>query len=118
MEREDESRPPVAPEPDTVTELGPGDTGTWVVAIRHTRHILDLDARTYRREPGPDGTPMLHDGRTVALTRVQLWPKAGDVQLVWFDDPDLPGLFEHWRKSPAIAEIRRLPPNQDEDREG
>lgn len=113
MEPDDEPQPPVDEEPDTVTELGPDDTGTWAITTRHTRHVLDLDARTYRREPGPDSTPMPHDGRTVTLTRVQLWPTAGDVQLVWFDDPDLPELFEHWRKSSTIAEIRRLPPTAE-----
>ena len=61
---------------------------------------------------------MLHDGRTVALTRVQRWPREGDVQLVWFDYPDLPELFEHWRQSSTIAEIRRLLANLDEDAEG
>lgn len=117
MNHDDEPQSPVDEEPDTVTELGPDDTGTWVITTRHTQHVLDLDVRTYRREPGPDSTPMLHDGRTVAFTRL-VWPRVGDVQLVWFDDPDLPELFEHWRKSSTIAEIRQLPPKQDEDPEG
>lgn len=97
---------------ETVDALGPDSTGTWVIITRHTRHILDLVARTYRREPGSGATPMLHDNRTVALTRVTVWARVNGIQVVWFDDPDVPELFEHWRQSSPITEIRRLPPSQ------
>lgn len=114
---EDQTPPPEPPGAQTVAELGPGDTGTWVVVTQRARHILDLDRRTYRREPGPGSSPMLHDGRTVSLTRVELWPKVGSVQLVWFDDPDRPDSLEHWRQSSTIRSIQRLTagPQQEPD---
>jgi hypothetical protein len=108
MNAENQTPPPEPAEAQTVPELGPGDTGRWVVATQRARHILDLDRRTYRREPGPGSSPMLHDRRTVSFTRIELWPKVGSVQLVWFDDPDLPDSLEHWRQSSTIRSIRRL----------
>lgn len=99
---------------ESVDELGPHDTGVWLVTTRHTTHTLDLDRHTYRRNPGPGGTPMEFDGQTVVFTRL-LYPRVGYAQLVFFDDPATPALLEHWRQSSTITAIQRLPhdPNLD-----
>ena len=30
------------------------------------------------------------------LTRVERWPRVGDVLFVWVDDHEFPELLEHW----------------------
>lgn len=91
-----------------VEHLDPDATGRWLIVTRSgTVHILDLDARTYQRRPGPTSQRFAHDNTIVALTRVQVWPHVGGRMLIWFDDPHDPDLLEHFRACSRIDRIVR-----------
>lgn len=93
----------------SVEALGPEDRGVWLVTTGTTRHVFDLDARTYRRVTGPDSTPIDLSDKTVRFTLVEWWPRVGEMHLVWFDDPDDPGM-EHFRRSSRIRSIVEIQP--------
>jgi hypothetical protein len=95
---------------DTVN-LEPGATGRWLIHSHHSTHVLDLDARTYERRPGPKGQSFAYDNTAVALTRVEVWPRVGGRMLVWFDDPHVPDLVEHFRVCSRIRQITRDDPS-------
>ena len=97
-----------SPVPACVEELGPGSTGQWLVRSRGSEHLFDLDAGTYRRTPGSGRSRFRHDGHTVKLTRVERWPRVGDVLFVWVDDHEFPNLIEHWLQSSPIVSITRV----------
>jgi hypothetical protein len=97
-----------------VQELGPADTGRWLITTGTSEHVLDLDARLYERRPGPGGHSMPLDHQPLALTRVQFWPRVGSQMLVWVDDPDVPDLVEHFRLCATIARIARCRPTTAE----
>ena len=91
-----------------VERLGATTTGVWLVRSRHaTTHVWDLNAMTYRRQPGPHSSSMPYDNVTVPITRVGRWPEVGHNSLVFFDDPDNP-LLEHWRVCSTIRGIVRF----------
>ncbi len=98
-----------APQPAVVSSLAPGTAGRWLVRSHNTTHMLDLDAHTYERRPGPASQRFLHDGVPVRLTRVEVWPTVGGRMLIWFDDPDTPDLLEHWRLCSTIRGIAADP---------
>jgi hypothetical protein len=107
------SEGPQAPEnsstPVVVDELGPWSTGQWLVCSRGSEHLFDLDAGTSRRAPGAGRSRSRHDGHTVKLTRIERWPRVGDVLFVWVDDHQFPELVEHWLQSSAIVSITQVP---------
>lgn len=45
----------------------------------------------------------------VPLTRVEVWPTPVGRMLIWFDDPEIPTLVEHWRLSSIILSITAHP---------
>lgn len=92
--------------PTTKRALGPDDVGQWLVFTQGSVHLWDLDARTYRRQPGNGRSRFEWDGRTVRITHVGRWPVVGQTSLVWFDDPARPDKVEQWRQSSTIREIR------------
>lgn len=71
------STPGPAPARSDVEELAPNTRGRWLVTTRGSRHVFDLEARTYRRHPLPGHGRFPYDGQAVALTRVERWPRAG-----------------------------------------
>jgi hypothetical protein len=108
---------PSAPSPGEVSRPGPGSTGRWLVRSRGTVHVLDLDARTYERRPGPTSQAFPYDNQAVPLTRIEVWPEVGHRMLLWFDDPAQPETLEHYRVcsrirsiSPAGTEAGKSPP--------
>jgi hypothetical protein len=99
------------PNPEEIDGLDPSSTGRWlIVAGSGSCHVLDLDDRTYERRPGPTSQPFPHDLTPVPFTRIQVWPRLGGRMLVWFDDPAIPGLVEHFRVSSRISRIVRDSP--------
>ncbi len=69
---------------------------------------MDLDAGTYRRLPGPGRGSFDYDGELLTLTRIERWPTVGETFFIWFDDPSVPDLLEHWRQSGRVRTIERL----------
>jgi hypothetical protein len=51
-------------DPAIVTSLDPSWTGRWLITSRGSTHVLDLDAYTYERRPGPTSQPFLFDNQT------------------------------------------------------
>lgn len=101
------SLPSATDSPGAVSELGPGATGRWLIASRGSVHVLDLDARTYERRPGPTSQAFDYDNQPVVFTRIELWPKVGGQMLIWFDYPVHPELIEHYRACSRIRSITR-----------
>lgn len=97
--------------PGEVARLGPGSTGRWLVRSRGTVHVLDLDAGTYERRPGPTSQTFAYDNQPVPLTRIEIWPEVGGRMFVWFDDPGLPEALEHYRVCSRIRSITRDTPD-------
>lgn len=93
---------------ETVDELGPEDSGRWVVVTEQSMYVLDLDERTVSRRPMSSMVHMPHDSGIQRLTRVEVWPKVGEAFFFWFDDPQHPDQVEHWRISTRIVTIGRL----------
>lgn len=58
-------------EPATVMSLGPESTGCWLGETQTSRHIWDLDQRTYRRLRGSAEPRFPHDDQIVKITRVE-----------------------------------------------
>lgn len=96
------------PPPETVDALTPGMTGRWLVTTQGSRHVWDLDAMTYQRIPGAGRGQFAYDLRVVKITRVERWPRVGDVFHVMYDDPREPTRWEQWRRSSAIRRIERI----------
>lgn len=94
--------------PQSIDALSPDDTGRWLVTTQGSRHIWDLDQRTYQRLPGEGRSSFAHDGGIMTLTRVERWPAVGNTSFIWFDDPTEPHMIEHWRQSSTIVSIERL----------
>lgn len=69
--------------------------------------MLDLDAWTYERRPGPTSRSFPFDNETLPLGRVELWPVVGQQMMVWFDDPVTPDTLDHYRVCSTISSIRR-----------
>ncbi len=92
-------------EPQEVERLDPTSRGRWLIHSRRSVHVLDLDAGTYERRPGPNSQPFAHDNHSCRLTRVEIWPRVGGQMFVWFDDPGFPELLEHWRLCSRIQRI-------------
>lgn len=95
--------------PEYADRLEPGMGGVWLVSSLKatTTHVWDLDAMTYRRQPGPRSTPMDYDDMTVPITKVGAWPEVGRRSLVFFDDPE-DELWEQWRICSTIGSITRI----------
>ncbi|MDU0314092.1 hypothetical protein RKE38_10385 [Phycicoccus sp. M110.8] len=102
-----------SPTCDSVNELGPGMGGVWLVSSLKatTTHVWDLDAMTYRRQPGPESSSMEYDDVTVRITKVGAWPEVGRRSLVFFDDPE-DELWEQWRICSTIGSITRMEPQE------
>ena len=93
---------------ESVDELGPENTGRWLVRSRGSEHIFDLDAGTYIRHPGAGHGQFRNDGHAVRLTRVERWPKIGEPFFIWVDDHEHPAVLEHWHQSSSIISITSL----------
>jgi hypothetical protein len=96
----------------SVQRLDPGSRGRWLVHTRGSVHVLDLDAGTYQRRPGPASQRFAHDNTTLTLTHLDTWPEVGGRMLLWFDDPDHPDLLEHWRLTSTIRRITPAAPDE------
>jgi hypothetical protein len=92
----------------SIDALDATHTGVWCVHTQGSVHEFDLDTYTYRRYPGAASNRFDHDGQPVALTRVERWPVVGGTFFIWFDDPAIPTLLEHWRQSSTIVRIERV----------
>lgn len=92
-----------------VDQLGPADTGRWLVTTFGSQPVWDLRRRTYQRLPGVGRGRFHFDGLAMAITRVDAWPRVGAVFVVFYDDPTRPKLLEHWRQSSTVERIERLP---------
>ena len=107
-ELEQQPREPVGDgEPETVDALHAGLGGRWLVTSQGSRHVWDLDAMTYRRLPGPGRKSFDYDGQQCPIDRIEVWPAVGRSSLVFFDDPNVPGV-EQWRICSTIRTISRL----------
>lgn len=91
---------------EAVDALEPGMGGLWLVTTQGSEHIWDLDKMTYRRIPG--AAQFAGDDETHAVTRVSLWPRVGQVFLVWYDDPEDPSRLDQFRRSSIVRTIERL----------
>lgn len=96
-----------------VTEIREGLGGRWLVRSGRSRHVWDLDARTYMRMPSSASQPFEYDGVPHRITMVEWWPRLGQRSFVWFDAPDDPVSREHYRVSSPIQSIERLPADAD-----
>ncbi|GAB3439075.1 hypothetical protein GCM10027517_12050 [Phycicoccus ginsengisoli] len=97
---------------EEVDKLAPGMGGVWLVSSRKaTTHVWDLDAMTYRRQPGPGSGRMAYDDMTVPIASVGVWPEVGRSSLVFFDDPYDPSV-EQWRICSRIRSITRIEPQE------
>lgn len=105
MNRYEESTDPT----DYRDELGPADTGRWLVFTKGSVHLWDLDQGTYQRLPGEGRSRFDYDEVVVHLTRVERWPSVGSTSFIWYDDPIHPHTLEQWRQSSTIRRIQRLP---------
>jgi hypothetical protein len=94
--------------------LETASTGRWLVFSRGTVHVLDLDAGTYERRPGPTSQTFAYDNQPLPLTRIEVWPEVGGRMIVWFDDPVHPPALEHYRVCSRIRSITSAlaPPTQ------
>jgi hypothetical protein len=103
-------KPETGPHPPIgVESLGPSSHGRWLIHSRGTVHLLDLDARTYRRQPGPTSQSFPYDNQDLELSRVEVWPQVGGRMLLFFDDPEHPDLIEHYRVCSRIQSITSSP---------
>ena len=91
-----------------VQELTLRSTGRWLVATRGSVHVFDLDASTWCRIPRYGRGAFPYDGKTVVLSRVEVWPRVGCMFLIRFDDIDFPTLVERWHRSSIVTAITRL----------
>lgn len=100
---------------EQVDELTSEHTGRWLVTTKSTLHLWDLDAMTYVRMPSEDSKSgsMENDERAVRIGRVVWWPKVGKRPYFWFDDPESPMFFEHWRINSEVQKIERLSDMKD-----
>jgi hypothetical protein len=120
-EEHSENTEPAAPAPasqpsEPADRLTARSTGRWLVRSQGSRHLIDLDAMTYQRLPGPGRARFAHDGHPVRLTRMNRWLRVGSTFLVWVDDPTRPDLLEHWHQSSTIVSItKRACPSSAED---
>jgi hypothetical protein len=92
-----------------VQALGPDSGGRWLVATRRSRHVWDLDRRTYARLPGHGSQSFDHDCIEHPITRVKVYPEVGSCSIVWFEDPH-DEFVEQWRVSSTIRSITQLDP--------
>lgn len=93
-------------ETDQVHTLASATSGVWSVETRSSRHLFDLDEGMYMRSTTGE-QKFAHDGRWCRITRMDVAPEVGGKFFLWFDDPDAPDLFEHWRQSSTIRSISR-----------
>ena len=110
METSDEQQPEnvQTAAPEQLERLAPGVGGVWLVSSRKgTTHLWDLDAKTYRRQPGPGSSRMAYDNTTVPIPNVGAWPEVGGRALVFLDDPQNPFMAQ-WRFCSAIRSITRI----------
>lgn len=94
---------------EEVDELTEGMGGKWLVTTQGSSHEWDLDNMTYKRIPGPESRAgaMSQDGDVMRITRVDRYPKVGNVSFVWYDDPS-DFVIEHWRQSSTIVSIVKM----------
>jgi len=101
--------------PETVTELGPGMGGRWLVTTRGSQHVWDLDRMTYTRIPGAGRGQFLGDGVPQRIWRIGTWPRVGsEFYLEWDWTYD----SVQTRLSSTVQRIERLAdgePETDED---
>lgn len=99
------------PADNRVQELIPGMGGRWLVVTQGSSHVWDLDAKTYTRIPGPASVSgsFAFDLQSVAISRVERWPRVGSTSLVFYDDPAHPDDVEQWRQSSQIVSITQIP---------
>jgi hypothetical protein len=91
----------------SVQQLGPGDTGRWLVTTRSgSQQLWDLDRHTWQRLPGPGTVVLDYDDFEVSLSSVGVWPQVGVGVVVYFDDPTS-ALLEQWRASSPVVTIVR-----------
>lgn len=90
-----------------VYRLDPNSTGRWLIHTNKTVHVVDLDARTYERRPGPESKPFPGDNSPMSFTRIDLWPCIGQRMMIWFDDPRAPELFEYFHLTSSVRKISR-----------
>lgn len=85
--------------------------GRWLVVTQGSSHVWDLDAKTYTRIPGPASVSgsFAFDLQSVAISRVERWPRVGSTSLVFYDDPAHPDDVEQWRQSSQIVSITQIP---------
>ncbi|WP_150460453.1 hypothetical protein [Nesterenkonia ebinurensis] len=102
---------------ETVEELSAGDSGSWLVTTAGSQHIWDLDAWEYTRFPSEESKSgaMPFDGQPLKINRVQWLPKVGERPWVWFDDPEDPVFFEHFRLNSVVSSIERLANDEPEE---
>ncbi|WP_374455942.1 hypothetical protein [Nocardioides sp.] len=70
-------------------------------------HVVDLDARTHERVPGPDSAAFGTDGLVHEFNDITP-PEVGSPMLVWFDDMDEPQLRERWHRTSWVRRIERV----------
>lgn len=95
------------PWPATVERLEPGATGRWHIHTRSAIHVIDIEAGTYERVPGPDSDDFVTDGilhRFNDLTP----PEVGSPMLVTFDDMDDPATKYRWHRTSRVRRIERV----------
>lgn len=95
---------------ESVQELTGDSTGRWLITTKGTEHIWDLDEMTYTRIPSAASKSgaMAFDNEPMRINRVVWWPKVGERPYLWYDDPERPELWEHYRISSVIKSIERL----------
>lgn len=100
-----------------VDELDASMGGVWLVVTQGSRHEWDLDAMTYQRVPGPTSRSgrFAMDGQRMPITRVERWPRVGSTSLVFYNDPNRPFDYEHFRQSSRIESISRISPTGSGD---
>jgi hypothetical protein len=89
----------------TVTELTGVETGVWHVGVADAVYVIDLDARTFARRPGPDADTRSTDHprplRGVEICRI------GEPAFLSVFDGDAPGGFR-WQTTGEITRIERM----------
>ncbi|BBY99434.1 hypothetical protein [Mycolicibacterium fallax] len=97
--------------PETVTELGPGMGGRWLVTTRGSQHIWDLDRMTYTRIPGAGRGQFIGDGQPQRIWNIGAWPKVGQsFYLEWDWTYDA----VQTRLSSTVQKIERLADDEPE----
>lgn len=82
--------------------------GRWNIHPRSAVHVIDLDARTYERVPGPDSADFATDGFVHEFNTISS-PEVGSPMSVWFDDMDQPELRQRWHQTSRVRRIERAP---------